>query len=69
MLMTNDVPRAYFNAKIQHDVCIELPKEDPDYGKGLWGSLNCVCMAFGMLRRDGKKLSTLTVGASDISEE
>ena len=24
-------------AKIQRDVYIELPKEDPDYGKGFWG--------------------------------
>ena len=37
--MINDVRRAYFYAKIQRDVYIELPKEDPDYGKGLLGKL------------------------------
>ena len=39
MLMINDVRRAYFYAKIQRDVYIELPKEDPDHGKGLLGKL------------------------------
>ena len=37
--MINDVRRAYFYAKIQRDVYIELPKEDPDHGKGLLGKL------------------------------
>ena len=37
--MINDVRRAYFYAKIRRDVYIELPKEDPDHGKGLLGKL------------------------------
>ena len=37
--MINDVRRAYFYAKIQRDVYIELPKEDKDYGKGMLGKL------------------------------
>ena len=37
--MINDVRRAYFYAKIQRDVYIELPKEDPDHGKGMLGKL------------------------------
>ena len=37
--MINDVRRAYFYAKIQRDVYIELPKEDKDYGKGILGKL------------------------------
>ena len=39
MLMIHDVRWAYFYAKIQRDVYIELPKEDPDYGKGMLGKL------------------------------
>ena len=39
LLMINDVRRAHFYAKIQRDVYIELPKEDPDHGKGLLGKL------------------------------
>ena len=31
--MINDVRRAYFYAKIQRDVYIEFPKEDPAHGK------------------------------------
>ena len=38
-IMINDVRRAYFYAKIQKDVYIEFPKEDPDYGKGMLGKL------------------------------
>ena len=37
VIMINDVRRAYFYAKIQRDVFIELPKEDPKYGTGLLG--------------------------------
>ena len=37
--MIHDVRWAYFYAKIQRDVYIELPKEDPDYGKGMLGKL------------------------------
>ena len=37
--MMNDVRRANFYAKIQRDVYIELPKEDPDHGKGMLGKL------------------------------
>ena len=32
VIMINDVRRAYFYAKINRDVYIELPKEDPKYG-------------------------------------
>ena len=39
LVMINDVRRAYFYAKIQRDVYIELPKEDPDYGKDILGKL------------------------------
>ena len=36
-----DISRAYFNAKTKEDdpVYVELPQEDPDYGKGLCGRL------------------------------
>ena len=37
--MINDVRRAYFYAKINRDVVIELPKEDPKYGTGLLDKL------------------------------
>ena len=37
--MINDVRRAYFYAKINRDVYIELPKEDPKFGTGLLGKL------------------------------
>ena len=39
MLMINDVRKAYFYAKIQRDVYIELLKEDPDHRKELLGKL------------------------------
>ena len=35
--MIHDVGRACFYVKIKRDVYIELPKEDPDHGKGLLG--------------------------------
>ena len=38
-VMVNDVRRAYFYAKIARDVYVELPKEDPDHGKGMLGKL------------------------------
>ena len=38
-MMINDVRRAYFYVKIQRYVYIELPKEDPDHGKGMLGEL------------------------------
>ena len=38
-LMINDVRRAYFYAKIQRDVYIELPAEDDQHGKGMLGKL------------------------------
>ena len=37
--MIKDVRRAYVYAKIQCNAYIELPKEDPDHGKGLLGNL------------------------------
>ena len=37
--MVNDVRRAYFYAKINRDVFIELPPEFPDYGSGKIGKL------------------------------
>ena len=37
--MINDVRRACFNAKMQRDVRIELPKEDKVHGKGMLGEL------------------------------
>ena len=40
MIMIHDVKSAYFYAKIQLDVYIELPREDPDHGKGLLGKMN-----------------------------
>ena len=39
MVMINDVRRAYFYAKIQRDVYVELPKEDEDFGTGKLGKL------------------------------
>ena len=39
MIMINDVRCAYFYAKLQLDVYIELAKEYPDHGKGLLGKL------------------------------
>ena len=39
MIMMNDVHRAHFHAKIQGEVYIELPKADPDRGKGMLGKL------------------------------
>ena len=56
MIMINDARRAYFYAKIERDAYIELPKEDPDYDKGLLDTLNFVCMARVMLRKGGRKL-------------
>ena len=38
-IMVNDVRRAYFYAKIERDVYIELPPEDPEYGTGKVGKL------------------------------
>ena len=37
--MINNVRRAFFYAKINWDVYIELPKEDPKFGTGLLGKL------------------------------
>ena len=37
--MINDVRRAYLYARIQRDVYIEFPTEDPDHGKGYLGKL------------------------------
>lgn len=39
-VMVNDVSRAYFYAKCSRDIYVELPPEDPHYGKGLLGKLN-----------------------------
>ena len=39
MIMMNDVRRATFYVKIQRDVYVELPKENPDHGKGFLGKL------------------------------
>ena len=41
--MINDVQRAYFYAKMQRDVYIELPTEDSDHFQGLLGKLT-VCL-------------------------
>ena len=41
MIMIHGVRRKYCYVKIQRDVYIELPKEDPDHGKGLLGKLKC----------------------------
>ena len=38
-LMVNDVRRAYFYAKIERDLFIELPAEDPEFGSGKIGKL------------------------------
>ena len=37
-----DISRAYFNARTdpEHPVYVDLPPEDPDWGKGLCGRLN-----------------------------
>ena len=43
-LMINDARRAYFYAKIQRDVYVELPKEDEQHGTGMLGKLRlCLC--------------------------
>ena len=39
MVMVNDVARAYFYAKINRDVYIELPKEDPKADPNMLGRL------------------------------
>ena len=39
MFMIHDVRRACVFAQIQREENIELPNEDPDYGKGLLGKL------------------------------
>ena len=39
MVMINDVRRAYFYAKIQRGVYVELPMEDQNYGTGKRGEL------------------------------
>ena len=51
-VMVNDVRRAYFYAKIQRDVYIELPQEDEMHGNML-GKLNCACIARGTPQRAG----------------
>ena len=38
-IMVNDVPRAYFYAKIGRGLFIELPPEDTEYGSGRVGKL------------------------------
>ena len=37
-----DISRAHFNARTddKHPVYVDLPPEDPDFGKGLCGRLN-----------------------------
>ena len=37
--MVNDIRRAYVYAKIDRDVFIELPPEDPEYGSDKIGKL------------------------------
>ena len=63
VIMINDVRRAYFYAKIQRDVFIELPKEDPKYGTGLLGKLK-LCL-YGT--RDAAKGWLETLSAHLIS--
>ena len=53
--MMNDVRRAYFYFKIQRDVYIELPKEDPDHAKGMLGKLSFAFMEHAMQQKGGKK--------------
>ena len=53
-----DISRAYFNAKTDPDkpVYVELPREDPDWGKGLRVRLNVhiyIYMAHARLRTGG----------------
>ena len=39
VIMIKDVRRAYFDAKINRDVFIESPEQDPKYGIGHLGKL------------------------------
>ena len=55
VIMINDVRRAYFYAKINRDVFIELPKEDPKYGTGLLGKLRLCLYGARGAAKDGKR--------------
>ena len=55
MVMINDVRCAYFYAKIQRDVYVDLPKEDPASGTGIWESSSCASTAPEMRPRDGRR--------------
>jgi len=63
VIMINDVRRAYFYAKINRVVFIELPKEDPKYGTGLLGKLR-LCL-YGT--RDAAKVWQETLSAHLVS--
>ena len=39
VVMINDVSRAFFEAPASRTVCIELPRESPDYAVGVVGLL------------------------------
>ena len=62
-LMVNDVRRAYFYAKIDRDVFVELPAEDPEYGSGKVGKLR-LCL-YGT--RDAAKGWQETLSAQLVS--
>ena len=67
--MMSDVRRAYFYAKIQRDVYIEVPKEDPDHGKGMLGKLKLCLYEHAMQQKGGKKPSAPIWRASDSSDD
>ena len=55
-IMINDVRRAYFYANIQRDVYVELPKEDPQHGKGILGKLKLCLYGTRDAAKVGKRL-------------
>ena len=55
MITINDVRRAYCLAKIQRDIYIELPTEDPDHGKGLLGKFKLRLYGISDAAKGGRK--------------
>ena len=55
-LMVNDVGRAYFYAKQQRSVFINLPKEDDEAQEGEVGQCCCACMELVTRLRSGNGL-------------
>ena len=53
---------------MQRDVCIELPKADPDYGKVFLESSSFAFMAHVTQPKDGRKLSAHIWRVLDPSE-